>query len=254
MGRFVQMLYYAGKDSKALSTQSASGKSRLSIFVDIVYCFIRYRIRSNQYVSNRLYCIDKETRLKICNQLESINRKQELWFADWYKERRFNRKYSDIKYDTTFNLRKKREMAYRKRYNIGEGLDIQYNVDISKSHFLDGELRIGNSCFIGKNVVIDYSGKLHIGDNVRITNGVIIETHHHAYHSDYTQPRNIVSATNLVIADGAVLGSRSIILPSCHYIGKNARVGAGAVVTKDVPDFAIVAGVPAKVIRTQIEE
>lgn len=45
------------------------------------------------------------------------------------------------------------------------------------------------------------------------------------------------------------MGSRAIILSSCHYIGKNARVGAGAVVTKDVSDNTIVAGVPAKVIK-----
>lgn len=46
-----------------------------------------------------------------------------------------------------------------------------------------------------------------------------------------------------------IIGSRAIILASCHYIGKHARVGAGAVVTHDVPDYAVVAGVPAKVIR-----
>lgn len=41
---------------------------------------------------------------------------------------------------------------------------------------------------------------------------------------------------------------------SCHYIGKHARVGASSVVTNDVPDYAVVGGYPAKVIRIQIQE
>lgn len=52
-----------------------------------------------------------------------------------------------------------------------------------------------------------------------------------------------------MIEEGAVIGSRAIILNSCNYIGKNARVGAGAVVTKDVPDNAIVVGVPAHIVK-----
>jgi acetyltransferase-like isoleucine patch superfamily enzyme len=50
-----------------------------------------------------------------------------------------------------------------------------------------------------------------------------------------------------IIEDGASLGSNSTILPV--RVGKNAVVGAGAVVTKDVPDGAIVAGCPAKILR-----
>lgn len=56
-------------------------------------------------------------------------------------------------------------------------------------------------------------------------------------------------ATSLRICEGAYIGSRAIILDSCNYIGKYARIGAGAVVTKDVPDYALVVGVPAKVVK-----
>ena len=55
--------------------------------------------------------------------------------------------------------------------------------------------------------------------------------------------------TKLVIRERAYIGSRAIILDSCNYIGKNARIGAGAVVTKDVPDNAVAVGVPAKVVK-----
>lgn len=249
MGRFRQMLYYARKDSKIISYMDSCNKNRWLIFFDIVYCFLKYRIRSNQYVSNKFYSLDKQSRDKLGRSIGKCNIQQDKWFVGWYKERRFIKKYSNIKYDTTFSLRKKREKAYRRRYNIGEGFDVQYNVDINKSHFLDGELIIGNNCFLGKNVTIDYSGEVVIKDNVQITNGVIIETHHHAFHSDPCVSRSIVTPTKLVIEDGAVIGCRAIIMPSCNYIGKYARIGAGAVVTKDVPDYAIVAGVPAKVIK-----
>ena len=252
MGRFRQMLHYARIDSKKLSEIDSCNKSRLLFFIDIVYCFIKYRIRSNQYVSNKFYALDKHSREELGRSIGNNNIRQDKWYDEWYKERRFIKKYSNIKYDTTFSLRKKRESAYSSRYNIGKGLDLQYNVDINKSHCLDGELTIGENCFLGKNVTIDYSGKLIIKNNVRITNGAIIETHIHTYHSNYAAKHEVIP-TCLTIEEGAVIGCRAIIMPSCSYIGKHARIGAGAVVTKDVPDYAVVVGVPAKVIKIQNE-
>jgi len=252
MGRFRQMLHYARIDSKKISGKESCSKSRLLVFIDIVYCFIKYGIRSNQYVYNNFYTLDKKTRDELGRSIGNDNKRQDIWYYEWYKERRFIKKYSNIKYDATFSLRKKRESAYRIRYNIGEGLDLQYNVDINKSHCLDGELTIGDNCFLGKNVTIDYTGKLIIKNNVQITNGAIIETHKHTQHSDYAAKSEVVP-TCLTIEEGAVVGCRAIIMPSCNYIGKYARIGAGAVVTKDVPDYAVVVGVPAKVVKIQNE-
>lgn len=61
------------------------------------------------------------------------------------------------------------------------------------------------------------------------------------------------AAPPLEIGHDAWLGYRTLILPGCKRIGIGAVVGAGAVVTKDVPDFAIVGGNPAKVIRYRFE-
>lgn len=252
MGRFRQMLHYARIDSKKISEYDSCRKGRWLIFFDIVYCFIKYRIRSNQYVNYKFYAIDKQKRDDLGRRIGDNNIFQEKWFVDWYKERKFIEEYSNIKYDTTFSMRKKREKAYRRRYNIGEGLDLQYNVDINKNHYLEGELTIGSNCFIGKNVTIDYSGKLVIKNDVQITNGVIIETHKHTRHSDYTAKQEVIP-TSLIIEDGVVIGCRAIIMPSCNYIGRHARIAAGAVVTKDVPDYAVVAGVPAIIIKIQNE-
>lgn len=64
---------------------------------------------------------------------------------------------------------------------------------------------------------------------------------------------NIPFGTVVVEAD-AWLGERAILTPGCTRIGLGAVVGAGAVVTKDVPDFAIVAGNPARLVRYRFDE
>lgn len=58
----------------------------------------------------------------------------------------------------------------------------------------------------------------------------------------------------LTIGHDAWLGANSIICPRCHSIGNGAVVGAGAVVTKDVPDYAVVVGNPAKVIKMRFRD
>jgi virginiamycin A acetyltransferase len=63
-----------------------------------------------------------------------------------------------------------------------------------------------------------------------------------------------VAAGTLSIWHDAWIGERVILTPGCSRIGIGAVVGAGAVVTKDVPDFAIVAGVPAKLIRYRLSQ
>lgn len=62
-----------------------------------------------------------------------------------------------------------------------------------------------------------------------------------------------VSANPLVIGNDVWIGSRVIILPGCKRIGDGAIVGAGSLVTRDIPPFAIVGGVPARLIRSRFE-
>ena len=65
----------------------------------------------------------------------------------------------------------------------------------------------------------------------------------------YNQGKDVNIPTELVIGEKAYIGTRAIILDSCNYIGKYARIGAGAVVVKDIPDYAVAVGVPAKVVK-----
>ena len=176
--------------------------------------------------------------------------KRDKWQNDFRKNRKFLIKYSDIKYEKA-SLRNKRNKAYMKRFNTGEMLMVENDVNISRQHYLNGRINIGKNVLLAKHVFIDYSGNVTIGDNVQLTNGVIIESHSHPFHSDYKKSRSIVEQSSITIGEGVVVGSRAIIMPTCHNIGKFARIGAGAVVTKDIPDYAVAVGVPAKIVRVQ---
>lgn len=203
---------------------------------------------SNQYLKERFFEKDSDERELIGCKYRETGIARDRWQKDFQQNRRFLVKYSAMKYELT-SKRDIRNKKYTKHFHSGTNLMVEYGVNISRQHYLEGTIVIGNNVLLAKNVFIDYSGDVVIKDDVRITNGVIIETHYHHYHSDYTRSRSEVVPTSLVIEEGAVVGSRAIIMASCHYIGKYARIGAGAVVTHDVPDYAVAVGVPAKVVR-----
>lgn len=86
--------------------------------------------------------------------------------------------------------------------------------------------------------------RIRIGSNVRIAPNVRL----HAAGHDPDHPELAETAGDIVVGDGAWLGAACLVLPGVN-IGARAVVAAGAVVTTSVPDDAIVAGVPARVIR-----
>lgn len=92
-------------------------------------------------------------------------------------------------------------------------------------------------------------GPLRIGDNVMMGPEVTILTHTHRIdRTDIPMGQQGSMVSEVVIGDDVWIGMRAIILPGVR-IGSGAVIGAGAVVTKDVPDYAVVGGVPARVIR-----
>lgn len=244
MSRILQIIKYGWKHAGTVGH-----KNRIATFLDILYCYKKYKMWSNQYIAEKFFEKSKCERYKIGKEYYVKGIKRDEWQKDFIKNRKFLCKYTARKYEVGSRRRIKRMKAYQKRYGIGNNLAVEFNVELSRQHYLDGTIKIGNNVLLAKNTFIDYSGDVIIKDNVQLTNGVIIESHQHAFHSDYKQPREIITKTNLKIEEGAVIGSRAIILSSCHYIGKHARIGAGAVVTKDIPDYAIAVGSPAKVIR-----
>ena len=102
---------------------------------------------------------------------------------------------------------------------------------------------VGKDSIVGEGAVLDGRESLTIGDHVDIASQVMIYNSQHDINEEDFLP--ITKPT--VIEDYVFIGPRAIILPGVK-IGRGAVVAAAAVVTKDIPPYAIAAGVPAKTI------
>jgi acetyltransferase-like isoleucine patch superfamily enzyme len=126
---------------------------------------------------------------------------------------------------------------------IGRGSSIHMGAVFYNAH----NIRIGRDTIIGERSVLDGRDELIIGDHVDIASEVMIyNSQHNINEEDFADPEK-VELGKVEIGDYVFIGPRAIILPGVK-LGKGAVVGAGAVVTKDVADFKIVGGVPAKEI------
>jgi acetyltransferase-like isoleucine patch superfamily enzyme len=143
---------------------------------------------------------------------------------------------------------------------VGEGTKVWHQAQIREN------AKVGANCIIGKGVYIDFD--VIIGDNVKIQNGASV------YHgvtledgvfigpgaclTNDKYPRAITPSGKLkqdeawrvdpiTVKYGASVGARAVILPGV-VVGKFGMIGAGAVVTKDVPDHGLVQGNPARLV------
>lgn len=107
-------------------------------------------------------------------------------------------------------------------------------------------LIIGKHSVINANCRIDTRGEVTVGKNVSISSDVIILTADH----DMDTPGMDGRQRKVSIGNNAWIGTRAMIMPGVS-IGEGAVVAAGAVVTKSVAPFQVVAGVPAKVIKSR---
>jgi acetyltransferase-like isoleucine patch superfamily enzyme len=122
---------------------------------------------------------------------------------------------------------------------IGKGSTIH----MWANFYLPKNVKIGKDSKIGDHAFLDGRDKLTIGDHVDIASSVMV------YNSEHNLESETFEAINgpVEIGDYVFIGPRAIILPGVT-ISRGAVVAAGAVVTKDVGEFEIVGGVPAKVI------
>lgn len=126
---------------------------------------------------------------------------------------------------------------------IGDRLIIWSFLD-RVSFFGQGKLGIGNNCFINNGVIIECRNRIEIGNDVKIGYRVLInDTNNHSV--DGKEP---VKNDPIKIGNNVWIASNSTIL-SGVTVGNNSVIAAGAVVTKDVPPNTVVAGVPARVVR-----
>ena len=137
---------------------------------------------------------------------------------------------------------------------IGDNVSIQKNTIIECTGVIRdlGEgLVIGNNTGIAQGAFIQVRGKVVIGNDVIFGPNVSIFSETHNF-DDPTIPIHLQGETRkgVTIEDGAWIGTRAVILDGVT-VGRNSIVAAGAVVTKDVPDYAIVGGVPANPPRAR---
>lgn len=134
-----------------------------------------------------------------------------------------------------------------------ENTEIGDNVYIGHYTILKGyynnRMTIGDGTWIGQQCFLHSAGGLTIGRNVGIGPGArFITSYHDLDELDRPILHSTVHFAPVVIKDGCDIGVGATILPGV-CVGMGAQVGAGAVVTTDVADYAVVAGVPARVVR-----
>lgn len=122
---------------------------------------------------------------------------------------------------------------------IGKGSAIHMGARFYDPH----NIFLGEDSIIGEGVVLDGRDKLVVGNHVAVATGVMILNSQHEINNEFFSPSN----APVIIEDYVFIGPGVIIQPGVK-IGKGAIVAAGAVVTKDVAPYAIVGGVPAKII------
>lgn len=128
------------------------------------------------------------------------------------------------------------------RIEINGETQIFYGADIVV--FRGGVLKIGNS-FINSDCKIRVTDRIEIGDGCAISHDfTIMDSNQHRLNGE-------IKKGPIIIEDNVWIGTRVTILPGIR-IGKGAVIGAGAVVTSDIPPRALVAGVPARIIKRDV--
>jgi acetyltransferase-like isoleucine patch superfamily enzyme len=140
--------------------------------------------------------------------------------------------------------------------HLGDRVSIGKYAIIRPSNIYGGPigegLVMGNNSNIGPYNYIGCSGKITIGDNVMLAPRVSIYAENHVFDNpNITIKAQGVSKKDVVIEDDCWIAANAVILAGVT-IGKGSVVAAGSVVNEDVPAFSVVAGVPARVIKSRL--
>ena len=140
-------------------------------------------------------------------------------------------------------------MFHVENISIGNNVYVGHNTILKAYH--KNQMCIGDGTWIGQNCFFHSAGGIQIGNNVGIGPSVkILTSNHKKQNFGKAVLHNELEFKEVIVEDDSDLGVGCIILPGIK-VGKGAIVGAGAVVTKDVPSFSIVAGNPARIISNR---
>jgi acetyltransferase-like isoleucine patch superfamily enzyme len=145
------------------------------------------------------------------------------------------------------SLGKRVEILRPRGVQIGQRVTMESDVWL-KLVTPEARLTIGEYTFVGKGVEMDVSERIEIGNHVLIAPSVFITDHNHNIAADQWIDQQGCTSSPVRIEDDVWLGARVVVLPGVT-VGKGAVVGAGAVVNKNLPEYSISVGVPARVIR-----
>jgi acetyltransferase-like isoleucine patch superfamily enzyme len=138
--------------------------------------------------------------------------------------------------------------------NVFLGEDVYVGHYAILKGYYKNQLRVGRGTWIGQGCFLHAAGGIEIGEIVGIAPNVSIIT---SVHNEPGLDRPIMAGelgfAPVRLEDGCDIGVGAVILPGVT-VGRGAQVGAGAVVTRDVPPLAIVAGSPARVLRMRGEK
>lgn len=127
--------------------------------------------------------------------------------------------------------------------NVGKNCEIEPHIDVGFSP----RLKIGNFCQINQNVVMKM---VEMGNHVMIAPGVVfLDRSHNHSRIDIPMAKQGETVRQICkIGNDVWIGQNVVVMPGIE-IGDGVIIGAGAVVTKNIPSFAIVGGVPARILK-----
>jgi acetyltransferase-like isoleucine patch superfamily enzyme len=161
-----------------------------------------------------------------------------------YYELKANR-YVDI--GDNIQIRAMGNLTVGKEVKIRDGVFLHCGESQENARY--GKIDIGDFAYIGPNCVLFGQGEIEIGKNCLIAPGTVITSQQHTFiRRDIPMREQPSERAKIVIEDDVWIGSNSVILPGIR-IGQGSVIGAGAVVTKDVPSYSVAIGVPARVIK-----
>lgn len=132
---------------------------------------------------------------------------------------------------------------------------LRYFRNLKKTYYRINGVKIGENVVISMGAWLDcYRGTLIVGDGCRIANGAKILSHDQAIsriHPDKDPDKDIAGVT--ILEDRVLVGMNAVVLPNVR-IGKNSIIGAGTIVSKDVPPNTLAVGNPMRFIKTFDEQ